>query len=177
MTNNPAKTNKLVKGSAEFDKSKVMGKAEVKVNKTLKFDLKNTRLGNLKLKSLTAKGDFKLPLFVEGKEIKLEKDKTLILDFFTKSGLRERTAFDVPMMQLVLNIGQSALISGFHLSQLVNAPPVISQDGTLALLGFTARVPEPSTLLLFAAGLFGLACLGKRRGYRATGRRPVGADL
>ena len=176
----PAKTNKLVNGFAKFDKSNGQVKDKVKVTKTLKFDLKDTKLGDLKLKSLTAKANFKLPLLAAGKKKNLEKDKKLILDFFDKSGLPKQTFFNVPMTLLALNIDPSALISGFNLSQMVNAPPVTSQDGMLTLLGITAstaRVSEPSTLLLFAAGLFGLACMGKRRGYRATGCLPVRADL
>ena len=128
--NNPAKTNKLVKGSAKFDKSDVTG--IVKVGKTLKFDLKDTKLGDLTLKTLTAKGNFTLPLLTAGKKKNLEKDVKLILDFFDKSDdvqtKQKQTVFNVPMMQLVLNIGQSALISGFHLSQLADAPPVPNPD-------------------------------------------------
>ena len=144
-----AKTNKLVKGVAKFDKSKDI------VNKTLRFDFKkNTKLGDLKLKSLTAKGEFRLPLLTAGKKKNLEKDKNLTLKFIDKSddvqNKQKQTVFNMPMMQLALNIDQSALISGFNLSQLFDAP-VTSEDGMLVLRGFTAttaRVSEPSTLLL-----------------------------
>ena len=160
---------KLTDPSGAGIKFKAKGIAKVekvrdkfKVQK-IKFDLKDSKLGCLKLKSLKVE-KFKLPV----KGNKPKKDKSLILSYFdTASAGEKKTAeFGVSLLPM-LNINQSGLVSGFSLDWLPNGPPV--SDGDFALLNFSVSVPEPSTLFLLAAGLLGLIGVGAgKKGTRTV---------
>ena len=171
---------KAVKGKSKAEKlNKDPGKA--KVRKAVKFDLdkkfdpKKKKLGDKKLKKLTASATtdkFKLPGASGGSgkiKQKVKKNKKVKFAKISRSTTGQikksdpkKASFQVPM-QLVLNVTRSGLISGFSLDWLSGKPVPSSDAKDLAMSGFTVRVAEPTTILLLAAGLFGLGCVGIRR--------------
>jgi len=169
----PGDLKKSLKGIAKIDKTRKndpTGLPKVQVEKSLKFDFKpKTRLGDLKLKSLTKTGEFDL------KNIPGKLLKNLELKYFKKgdddvgqSGQQKTASFGVTLL-LGLDISDSQLISGFSLDWLPNGPPVPSDPATgLSFLGLSARtIPEPSTLLLLASGLLGLTIKTRKRTARS----------
>jgi hypothetical protein len=167
----PGDLKKSLKGIAKVDKTlknDPTGLPKEMVKKSLKFDFKpKTRLGDLKLKSLTKTGKFDL------KKIPAEIFKTLELKYLIKDDQgrtsKQKTAnFYVPLL-LGLDVTNSRLISGFSLDWLTNGSPVLSDPATgLSFLGLSARtVPEPSTLLLLASGLLGLTIMTRKRTARS----------
>ena len=168
----PGDLKKSLKGIALVDKTREKDPAGLPkelVMKTLKFDFKpKTKLGDLKLKSLTKTGKFDL------KNIPAKIIKNLELKYFKKGddvgrpGKQKTANFAVPLL-LGLDVTNSGLISGFSLDWLPNGPPVSSDPATgLSFLGLSARtVPEPSTLLLLAGGLLGLTITTRKRTARS----------
>jgi hypothetical protein len=163
----PGDIKTLLKGTTKVDKTSKKTPAGLPkdlVKKTLKLDFKpDTKLGDLKLKSLTKTGKFDLKDIPEQKIKNLEL-KYLKKDVTGKPGKQKSAFFEVPLL-LSLSFTSSQLISGFSLDWLPNNPPVSSDPDTgLSFFGLSAQsVPEPSTLLLLAGGLLGLTIRSRKR--------------
>jgi len=163
----PGDLKKSLTGIAKVDKIRRKddtGLPKELVTKSLKFDFKpKTKLGNLKLKSLTKTGKFDLKN-IPARILKNLDLKYLIKDDQGRPGKKKTANFYVPLL-LSLDVTNSRLISGFSLDWLPNGAPVPSDPATgLSFLGLSAQtIPEPSTLLLLASGLLGLTIGARKR--------------
>jgi len=169
----PGDLKKTLKGSAKVDKTlktdDIEGISKNLVKKKLKFDFKpKTKLGDLKLMSLTKIGKFDLKKTPE-KLLKTVELKFLKKDATGKPGQKKSVLFEVPLL-LNLSLTSSQLISGFSLDWSPDGPPVSGNPETgLSFFGMSARtVPEPSTLFLLAGGLLGLVVSTRRRARSHT---------